>query len=228
LLELAIAVLQARELIVVSVGTPGPTISNPRRAFDFYPVEDFYPGDIRGSLIRQRDAVRFAEEPLKGGGADAFLDFIVDDVRPRLAGEYRMAPDDHGIVGFSAGGWFVLYALFKRPTSFKRFIAGTPAVSFCDGMLFDMEERFASEHDDLSAAVFFGIGENELTVDYLLGCFSSTARMVELLSFREYPSLKMSVEVFPGETHATVAPIVVSAGVRFVWGDATLLPGAPD
>jgi hypothetical protein len=52
------------------------------------------------------------------------------------------------------------------------------------------------------------------------GAVSSTAKMAETLSFRGYPSLRLTVKIIPGETHATMLPHLISSGVRSLWGDA--------
>jgi hypothetical protein len=44
--------------------------------------------------------------------------------------------------------------------------------------------------------------------------------MAETLSFRGYPSLRLTARIVPGETHATMLPQVISWGVRSLWGDA--------
>lgn len=225
--ETAIAVLGQLDLILVGVG-PGRVSGiefTRRRAYDFYPVEDFYPDGPAGDFLKRSNAQLNGGEPFKGGGGARFLDFLVDDVRSVLSTEYRMDPRDHALLGVSAGGWFVTYSLFSRPEAFTRYIAIAPSLSFCSDILFEVESRYAAEHDDLDADLFLGVGDGEMTVDHTLGILSSTARMVEMLSFRDYPSLRMTAKIFPGETHATVTPVAIPWGVRSVWGD-TLAPGA--
>jgi predicted alpha/beta superfamily hydrolase len=214
-LEFALPVLGGLELIVVSVGASrlaGGTAS-PRRAYDFFQDEDIHPPGAGGDFLRERNS------DVQGGGAARFLEFLVDEVRPVLAGEYRMDPSEHGLTGYSAGGWFVLYAMFMRPQAFAKYLAGAPAVSWCNGVLFEIEERFAAENDDLAAQLFCGIGDSEMTVDAVLGCLSSMAKMVELLTFRAYPSLDVTVKLFAGETHATTWPLAIGSGTRALWGD---------
>jgi uncharacterized protein len=77
-----------------------------------------------------------------------------------------------------------------------------------------MEERYAQTHRDLGATVFFGAGEKEMLdpndIVAAWGVVSSTARMVEILRSRNYPSLKLHARIFPGESHASVAPLNLS------------------
>ena len=129
-----------------------------------------------------------------------------------------MDQSEHGLAGYSGGGWFVVYALLRRPGAFARYLAGAPALYFCNNLIWEIEERYAAEHDDLPGQLFFGIGDREMTTDNHFGCFSSTAKMVELLTFRNYPSLQMDVKIFLGESHETAHPSVIGTGVRALWG----------
>jgi predicted alpha/beta superfamily hydrolase len=219
-LETALAVLGPVELIVVSIGAPRNAggFASARRAYDFYPCEDIYPPDPAGAYIRAMDVGR--NFVVRGGGAAQFLDFLVDTVRPALAADYRMDERDQAIEGYSAGGWFVVYALFQRPGAFAKYLAGAPALYFCSDLIWQIEEDYAERNDDLTAQLFFGAGDRELAVEFYFGCFSSMAKMVERLSLRSYASLVLDVRIFPGESHLTGRPFAISAGVHSLWGDA--------
>jgi predicted alpha/beta superfamily hydrolase len=223
-LEEALAILQGRELILVSVGAPRVTTQDNavRRTYDFTPGPDqFFDGPLGESLRRHLDALwPETATPEATGGAQGFLDFLVDDVRPALAADYRMA-DDHGLVGFSQGGTFVGFSLFARPGAFARYILGSGALYTGNGAIFDLEAAYAAEHDDLPAHVFLAAGDGEITEPVLssFGLVSATVRLAETLTSREYPSLRLTMKVFPGETHQTMFPLLLGWGVRTVWGD---------
>ena len=215
-LEAALPSLGNAQLIVVSVGadTQAGWAFSPRRAYDFYAVDDISPGGVFGAFLASKQD---GGSSYRGGGAARFLDFLIDDVRPALAAEYRMDPDEHGLEGFSAGGWFVVYGLLTRPGAFSKYLAGAPALSFCHKLIFEIEARYAAQHDDLTGHLFMGAGDGEMTVDPALGCFSSMAAMVELLSFRKYPSLHLTVKILQGESHHTSRPQLIGAGARALW-----------
>jgi predicted alpha/beta superfamily hydrolase len=221
-LECALAVLRDVELILVSIGAGRVSVreTSARRAFEFRPAEDPYFDGPGGEYLRRELPGRFPEFE-RSGGAGQFLDFLISDVRRVLAAEYRMDPRDHGLFGFSFGGAFVAYALFALPGAFSRYISGSPTLNTGDYAIFDAEERYAAEHDDLPADVFFGAGGAEMTEPVIAawGCVSSMVRMVETLSLRGYPSLRLTAKLFPGESHRTVLPHVLSWGVRSVWGN---------
>jgi predicted alpha/beta superfamily hydrolase len=219
LLESALAVLGDLDLILVGVGNDresGWYYAAHRRVYDFYPVKDFHPDGARGDALRLRNEKLYSPR-LEGGGADAFLAFLLDDVRTALASEYRMDRNDQALFGFSAAGWFVLYTMLTRPSAFTKYIAGSPALYFCHNLIFDIEAAFAAKHTDLRTDLFLGAGEGEIVTDSAFGILSSMVKMAELLALREYPSLRMTVKIFPGETHATATPVAIGSGVRSVW-----------
>ena len=85
----------APELIVVAVGAPrgtGILEFQRRRTYDFIPVKS----SMGASFAAVPDSMV--------GGAPGFLDFLVNQLRPMLAKEYRMDPNDHGYAGHSGGG----------------------------------------------------------------------------------------------------------------------------
>ncbi|MEO3828869.1 alpha/beta hydrolase-fold protein [Actinomadura sp. B10D3] len=210
------------ELIVIGVGTPGESDLaefNLRRTRDFYPAPRWVNAGPGGA---QMEAV-LSDDVLKaGGGAAAFLSFLVDELRPRLAAELRFG-DDHGLAGFSAGGHFVGYALLSRPDAFGRYLAGSPALSGCEDLLFTLEAEYAATHDDLPARVFLGAGEAELADPYVAAAdvVGSMTRMAQVLRLRGYPSLELTSRLYPGQTHGSAASYALSEGLR------TLYPMTP-
>ena len=85
------------ELIVVSVGPPSDLNDvveiQRRRTFDFSPKEDVLYDGLGGQKMRQMMAAMGDAVPtMPGGGAPGFLDFLVDEVRPALAADYRTGP----------------------------------------------------------------------------------------------------------------------------------------
>lgn len=206
------------ELLVVGVGAPreldGAEFGN-RRVYDLYPTAKWANSGPGGAMM----AAVLSEEVFNGGGgAKEFLSFLVDELRPTLAAELRFA-DDHGIVGCSAGGHFVGYALFTRTAAFSRYLAGSPPMSGSGGMLFELEDEYAMNHDDLPVRLFLGAGGAEITDPYLAAAdvVASSARMAQQLTLRNYPGLELTMQVFPGQTHASAQPYALTEGLRVLY-----------
>jgi len=64
----------------------------------------------------------------RGGGADAFLDFLAGRLMPRIRADWPVAPSAPGIWGHSYGGLLVLHALFERPGLFGFHAAASPSL----------------------------------------------------------------------------------------------------
>ena len=142
------------------------------------------------------------------GGADAFLDFIEEQVKPMVRENYP-ASDDETLVGDSAGGLFALYAMFNRTEDYDRYLAGSPAISWDEGMLFNEEVAYADANDDLDVDLFLSVGA--LESERMVG---NMAKMAERLRSRGYPNLRLTEHVFEGETHLSVVPATLSRGLR--------------
>ena len=207
---------EIRELIVVGVGAPEESDHaefSARRTHDFYANSRWANAGPGGTFM---EAAMVGDS--LGGGADALLSFLVDELRPQLAAEFRFA-DDHGLVGFSGGGHFVGFALFSRPAAYDRYLAGSPALSGCEDLLFTMEAEHAATHDDLAARVFLGAGEAELADPFVAAAdvVGSMTRMAQLLRLRDYPSLELTSRLFPGQTHGSALSYSLSEGLRTLY-----------
>ena len=207
------------EMIVVGVGCPseaGVMEFGRRRAIDFAP-----PG--KSMYFDGPGADYFRKLGMPEGGAqqaDDLLAFLVDEVRPLLSGTYRI-DDDHTLMGHSGGGMFASYALFARPSAFRRYIIGSPSSNAADRAAFRLEAEYAAANTDLKADIFFGAGEQEIGKLSLAawGIVSAPVLMAETLLLRQYPSLKITTRIFPGKDHLTVLADVIAEGVRAVWKD---------
>jgi uncharacterized protein len=213
-LEIAMSALigaslrESPEVIVVAIGCPTDTPLDEfqrRRTYDFSPAIGELTPEVQPLLTA--DSV---------GGAPRFRDFLVDELRPALAREYRMDPRDHALAGHSGGGNFVFYSLFSRPDGFTKYLISSPG-SAVDAPR--MEAEYAASHDDLDARVFISAGGAEMT-NYGMATariWSFTAMFAEALTVRQYPSLELTAAVLPGHGHFSAWPVAYAEGVRVLW-----------
>lgn len=215
------------EMIVVGIGGPPESMADfqPRRIYEFTPPgAALYHSALarrEGELLNERLKARGMSPGKDGGGAPAFLTFLVAGVRPALSQNYRLS-GDHTLFGTSAGGFFCTYALLSRPEAFERYLCASPALNLADAELFRLEERYAKTHKDLKAKVFFSAGEGEMLQGGIVsgvGIVSSMARMAETLKLRRYPSLELHVRIFPGEIHGRTAPISLRWGLPALFAE---------
>ena len=156
------------------------------------------------------------------GEAQAYGRFIAADVFPMIATHYRADMNRKIFVGHSYGSLLGLQILLSEPGTFDHYILGSPSLWFDQGVMFDREKEYARGHKDMPTSVFFGIGGREtLAANRKRSRTEENADMVaDLCDFdaalktHRYPNLKMKLEVFADEDHASVFPLVLTHGLR--------------
>ncbi len=77
----------------------------------------------------------------KTGGADQFLRFIQDELKPHLAATVPF--NVQALIGHSLGGWFTLHVLLTEPGDFQTFVAASPAIHY-DPSVLDQAKAFGA------------------------------------------------------------------------------------
>ncbi|KAF7597845.1 MAG: esterase [Candidatus Dactylopiibacterium carminicum] len=109
---------QVRDGLIVAVGyASGEPFNVDARALDYTPE----PQAPTGDLLSPRH-----------GGAEAFLAFLTEELRPLLAEYFPMDPQRHTLFGFSYGALFTLHTLSTQPQYFQRYWAASPSLWFAD------------------------------------------------------------------------------------------------
>lgn len=160
------------------------------------------------------------------GEAQAYGRFLAADVFPLLGARYRADMHRKIFVGHSYGSLLGLQILLSTPRSFEHYILGSPSLWFDHGVMFEDEKRYGATHKDMPASVYFGIGAREtLAAGKKRSRAEEDADMVadlrdfdNALRSHRYPGLKTSLEVFPGEDHASVFPFLLTHGLRSCLG----------
>jgi predicted alpha/beta superfamily hydrolase len=143
--------LELGPVVVVGIGYPTDALlDNARRAYDLTP-----PGPAPA-----------AAAGLKTGGADVFLRFIVDTVKPAVEGQYKIDPVRQVLFGHSLGGLFVVHALLTQPQAFTAYIAASPSIWWSDGLVLKPEAEFEAHADRYSKIrIQLSAGEYEHELD---------------------------------------------------------------
>ena len=106
-------------MIVVGVGYDGDVPNALKeRAFDYLPA----------LTAPNKSLPREGWRGQPPGGADQFLSFLLDELRPALAHRYAIDPEHQTLMGHSLGGFFALFALAKRPEAFRNYVAISPSL----------------------------------------------------------------------------------------------------
>jgi predicted alpha/beta superfamily hydrolase len=233
------AAMQA-ELIEESVGECGTLIVGIG-----YPVANRREPDIR----RMRDLSACApEEEMRRdfaailesasvtyGGADEFLRFMIEELEPALAGRFTVDRGRRALVGFSLGGLFSLYALFRFPKYFRTVVAGSPSIWWNNRSLLRALPAFrrAVELGDAVPRVLITVGALEQTrgkfgalpgisaerlEEMMRRCkMIDNARelVAELRTIQGPPGYRVQFQEFEGETHMSVVAATIGRAISF-------------
>lgn len=211
-------------LLVVGIGygTNDPVIQGTTRNRDFTPSVDRH-FEAMGRQMNP-DAKLVLPEGEGTGGADRFLDFLEEEVKPFIADRYPVADDRGTLFGASMGGLLATYTLLSRPQMFGGYIIASPSLWWDGELLFRMEEPM-DNRPEIAARAFLGVGsQEEGTGVPALDEFrlvTNTLRMAERLDRQGPSSRQVACRVFEGESHTSVVPAVLTRGLRSVHGGAT-------
>jgi predicted alpha/beta superfamily hydrolase len=191
--------------IQVSVGYAGDEAPDWARLRnrDLVPPGEPFGEEMVTTLESARDAGAMSQEQidaylheLRDTHADVFLSFLVDELHPQLASQYRVSDSGHGLFGYSYGGLFALYAWLMDGHPFTTIGAGSPGVTTTGSQIFGLVDALAGREPDgtrlhvtLNEAEVIGpipiyrdIASNALAVvERLHGMSRSTAVTVHML-----------------------------------------------
>lgn len=104
-----------------------------------------------------------AQVPSGQGGAEQFLDFIEQELKPLIAASHPIDPARQAIFGHSFGGLLVLHALFTRPAAFSTFLAASPSIWWQEQFILGELPALAERSAALPALprVMISVGERE-------------------------------------------------------------------
>lgn len=149
------------------------------------------------------------------GGAEAFLKFIEEELKPEIECEFEIDRERQALFGHSLGGLFALHVLFTKPTAFRTYIAGSPSIHWNKRFLLEAEQQFVSrlERETLNVDILLAVGELERSHKSRIS--NNAKELAERLSALAHRGVYVEFEEFEGEGHVSVLPALVSRALRF-------------
>src|SRR5262249_53735012 len=125
-------------LLVVAVGYRSTDMAQIEelRSRDFTPSVDVEGGQMDSLLSGEPGRL-----PAEMRGADRFLGFLRDELKPWVHERFGVGLDDSMFFGDSLGGLFATYVLLSEPPTFRRYGIGSPALDHDRGAIFRQEEE---------------------------------------------------------------------------------------
>jgi len=100
---------------------------------------------LQTNINRNRDMIPVAiESRPNSGGADVFLKFIIDELKPYIDSKYKTSGFDI-LYGASNAGLFTLFAMFEQPAIFDAYISSSTMIGHCSEYMYqkiyDLESK---------------------------------------------------------------------------------------
>jgi predicted alpha/beta superfamily hydrolase len=195
------------EFILVGLGyAKGDTPEFSRRR-DYTPTDTADTGlssDMPGRAVRH-------------GEAEGYRRFIATDVFALIARHYRADMSRKVFVGHSYGSLLGLHVLLTEPSMFDQYVLGSPSAWFGKRVMFEREKAYAATHKDLTAKVYLAVGGLERRKPGSDHDMVDDMKQLErALKSRHYPGLRIESRVFDGEDHLSVAPRIITGGLKWV------------
>jgi predicted alpha/beta superfamily hydrolase len=188
-----------------ALGTPIPEmivlgVTNTDRTRDMIPVPD----------------TTFPPSP---GKAHEFLQFITEELIPRVKARYRTT-DFRILYGRSDSGLFALYALTAAPDVFQAVIASSPSLGRCPAFMANAVSKLFQERPALAKSLFFIYGANEGP-----SVADRVPEFAALIKKSCSGNFILGVKSIPGGGHVPRSSL--EEGLRFLFGAPAHQEGCP-
>ncbi|HVT37371.1 MAG TPA: alpha/beta hydrolase-fold protein [Nevskiaceae bacterium] len=210
------------EVAVVGIGVPrvlGPVEFGFRRFEEFCPPADGYQWDDElARVFRSLFALRGQDARTRVGQAAQFLGFITGELLPLLSRTLPIDVSQAGLLGHSAGGTFVAYALCQPGAPFTHYACISPGVGMAGSWL--LRRRAGDKRVAAGAqSVFLSIGSEERDNRFnQMAGIPDTPALAQ--SLRDARQLKVVERCFEGETHSSTYPLAVVHALRVAYAGA--------
>lgn len=168
------------------------------------------------------------------GGADKFLEFMLNEVRPAISAFAKVDSERQALFGHSLGGLFVLHVLFTQPHAFDTYVAASPSIWWSEKVILQERRAFERRLEDLGKhrRLLITVGKLEeqtnpeelrLIRQLKLSGAETMAKLADMVgnahalntSLAEVEDLEVRLVVFGEETHNSSIPAYLGRGARF-------------
>ena len=145
-----------------------------------------------------------------GGGADRFLDFLIEELRPYIDENLRTWPF-RILFGHSLAGLFVVHTFLNSPDAFSAYIASSPALWWNNNSEVRSAEEILAANPDRRGFLFLSHGQE---VERMT---ESIAPLVRVMQNRPQRNLGWKFKVFAEENHESSPHLAIYNGLGFIY-----------
>ncbi|WP_430199117.1 alpha/beta hydrolase [Paenibacillus illinoisensis] len=191
--------------VIVGVGYDAEHPFPPERYYDFMmPVPE-------ADLPRRPDGTSWPEH----GGAEAFMYFIEEQLKPEVEEKYPIDSSRQSIVGHSLGGLFVLQMLLGNPGTFRHYIAGSPSIHWNSAWIEQQRASWVSRAENCGTEMHVLIAAGEQEGSHPSGVVGRSRELAHWLGQTGLEGFSAEFTCFEDEGHISVLPILMSRAIRF-------------
>jgi len=199
-----------------------------------------YPQGVEIASARAFDLTPDVTEPRThhpSGGAEAFMDFIVHELKPKIAADFPVNPDRQALIGHSLGGRLTLDMLARHTDAFQHYVAMSASFWFGQHDLVRRMDDFVNARRNgrapsrpLRVLLSAGGFEQQPRPEQWQRDPVHAAQVAEDLRKRgqithaqntaqalaQLPGIKAWFQEIADEDHGTVIPAAIGRAVRFI------------
>ncbi len=167
----------------------------------------------------------------RNGGADLFMRFLEDSVKPAVAQRLPIDSGHQGIWGHSYGGLFVLHVLLSQPESFRCYVAASPSLWWRNGYLLTRESADAEKPVGRSIGLLVtrGGAERRRTPEarQAMAHLPPNAAADFAERMRRFPGMQVEYREFPGLNHGPALTASLEPALQWFETCKTEIPALP-
>lgn len=191
--------------VIVGIGYEAKQPFPPERYYDFMmPVPEV-------DLPRRPDGASWPEH----GGAEAFMHFIEEQLKPEVEEKYSIDRSRQSIVGHSLGGLLVLQMLLGNPGTFRHYIAGSPSIHWNSAWIVQQRASWVSRAENCGKEMHVLITAGEQEGSHPSGVVGRSRELAHWLGQTGLEDFSAEFTCFEDEGHISVLPILMSRAIRF-------------
>lgn len=146
-----------------------------------------------------------------GGNADNFLSLIEKQIIPLIESKYRVYKNERAYAGYSLGGLFGTYVLFKKPQLFNRYLLISPSYWWNNKMIYKYESDYAASNKNLNANLVFTAGSKETDM------IENIPIMISALESHNYAGLSKEFIKTADDIHYTTFSTAFTKGIQLLY-----------
>lgn len=160
---------------------------------DIQHVRDFFPTPVNG----------------RGGEADNFLKFLVEELVPYIESNYRTAPY-RILMGASNSGLFTVYSLLIEPDAFNAYLAVSPMLGWNPEFMFEKAEEFFKNDVSVNRILFMSYGDEDYE-----RVVQQVPEFVKLLEVKAPDTLLWKAEIIENDGHVPIPSLY--NGLKYIF-----------